>query len=199
MVQANLEVNYNTEGFECPPDHGEEVENALSDENIDLEAWRSVTVRSRQCAEIVYSNFFYPAQGSIFCAYNDKTKDSKDRLDWSEIVFQTYQTEADWALQSPKLLRTIWRFWIVNPDIDTILGQAKSFDNPIHEDSPYMGNRLGDGDNDSDFFALLGYPNGSGVVRMLIDHCSTLGIKTITSVRLLDSPDSTFHLRCTSF
>ena len=132
MVHGNLEINEPFEGFECPPDHGAEVVNAFSNEKIDLEGWRSVAARSRGYSETIYSNFFCPAQGSIFCVYNDKTKDHndpKDRLDWSEIAFQIYQSEAARALQSPKLLRTVWRFWIVNPDTDTILGQAKSFGN----------------------------------------------------------------------
>ena len=195
MVHGNLEINEPLEGFECPPDHGAEVVNAFSNENIDLEGWRSVAVRSRGDSDTFIPTFFCPAQRSIFCAYNDKTKDhndSKDRLEWSDIVSQIYQMEAARALQSPKLLRTVWRFWIVNPDTDTILGQTKSFDNPIDEGLSYTEYRPGDGDDDSGFFALLGCPNGGGVVRMLTDHCSALGHKTITSVRVLDSSDSLF-------
>ena len=37
------------------------------------------------------------------------------------------------------------------------------------------------------FFALLGCPNGGGIVRILIDHCTALDYKTITSVRVLSS------------
>ena len=61
----------------------------------------------------------------------------------------------------------------------------------MDEGLPYTEYHLGD-DNDSGFFTLLGCPNGSGVVRMLIDHSSALGHKTITSVRVLNSPDSLF-------
>ena len=99
--------------------------------------------------------------------------------------------EAARALQPLKFLRTVWRFWIVNPDTATILGQAKSFGNPMDEGLPYTEYHPG-GDNDSGFFALLGCPNSSGVVRMLTDHCSALGHKTITSIRVLNSPDSLF-------
>ena len=45
-------------------------------------------------------------------------------------------------------------------------------------------------ENDSGFFALLGCPNGSGIVRMLTDYCDALGRRTVASVRvLLDSGD----------
>ena len=194
VVRGNLDINYDVERLSCPPDHGPEVVNALETEDIDLEGWCSVAVKSRGFPEELYSNFFCPAQGSIFCAFNDKTNDyndPEDRLHWSEIVFQIYEMEAARALQPLKFLRTVWRSCIVNPDTDTILGQAKSFGNPMDEGLPYTEYHPG-GDNDSGFFALLGCPNGSGVVRMLKDHCSALGHKTITSVRVLNSLGSLF-------
>ena len=78
-----------------------------------LKGWCSVAVKSRGFPEELYSNFFCPAQGSIFCAFNDKTNDyndPEDRLHWSEIVFQIYEMEAARALQPLKFLRTVWRF-----------------------------------------------------------------------------------------
>ena len=168
VVRGNLDINYDVESFSCPPDHGPEVVDDLEIENINLEGWRSVAVTSRGFSDEMCSNFFCPAQGSIFCTFNDKTNhrnDPEDQLHWSKIVFQIYETEAARVLQSLKLLRTIWRFWIVNPDTDTILGEAKSFGNPLDEGLSYTDYHPG-GDNDSGFFALLGCPNGSGVVRM---------------------------------
>lgn len=194
VVRGNLDINYDVERFSCPPDHGSEVVNAFETENIDCEGWWSVAVKSRGSPEKLYDKFFCPAQGSIFCPFNDKTNDLNDpenRLHWSEIVFQIYEMEAARALQPLRLLRTVWRWWIVNPDTVTILGEAKSFGNPIDEGLPYIEYHPG-GDNDSGFFALLGCPNGSGVVRMLTDHCSALGHKTITSVRVLNSSNSLF-------
>ena len=126
--------------------------------------------------------------------FNDKTRDfidPQDRLHWSDIIFQAYEMEAARALQPLKFLRTLWRSWIVNLDTDTILGEAKSFGNPMDEGLPYTEYHPG-GDNDSDFFALLGCPNGSGVLRILTDHCSAVSHTIITSVRVLNSPDSLF-------
>ena len=194
VVRGNVEINYTVERFSCPPDHGQEVVDALETENIELEGWCSVAVKSRGFSDEIYSNFFCPAQGSIFCPLNDKTldhNDPQDRLHWSDIVFQIYETEAVRARQPLSLLRTVWRFWIVNADTDTILGEAKRFGSPMHEGLPYIEYRPG-GDNDSGFFALLGCPNGSGVVRMLTDHCSALGRKTITSVRVLNPSKSLY-------
>lgn len=193
-VQASLEINYGISALECPPNHGTVVENAFLNENIELEDWRSVSVNDRTSSEAIYTNYFCPGQGSIFCTENDKWKDHnhpQDRLQWSEIVFQIHQSEAVKAHQSAKLLRTIWRFWIVDPDTNDILGEAKSFGNPHDEGLPYTEYRQEDSGNDSGFFALLGCPNGSGIVRMLTDHCTALGHKTITSVRVLNSRDST--------
>ena len=46
------------------------------------------------------------------------------------------------------------------------------------------------------FTPLLGSPNGSGLVRMLIDHCDSLGHRTIASVHVLDgSPAATLVIR----
>ena len=108
--------------------HGPEVANAFEAENIDLEGWLSVVVKSRGFPEELYFNLFCPAQGSIFCPFNDKNNDhndSEDRLHWSEIVCQIYEMEAVRALQPFKSLRTVWRFWIVNSDTVTILREAQ--------------------------------------------------------------------------
>ena len=48
VVRGNLDINYDVESFSCPPDHGSEVVNAFETENMDLEGWRSVAVKSRR-------------------------------------------------------------------------------------------------------------------------------------------------------
>lgn len=47
---------------------------------------------------------------------------------------------------------------------------------------PHSADRPEDGDNDACLFALLGCPNGSGIVRMLTDRCNRLGHKTVAMV-----------------
>ena len=141
-----------------------------------------------------YSNFLSAPQGSIVCFNNDKSEDHnapESRLEWSDIIFQVYQMEAAKRLQVLRGLRTIWRFWIVNPDTHSILGEARTHGSPEGQGLPYIEYRPGGTTNDSGFFALLGCPNGSGIVRMLTDHCSALGNRTIESVRVLNSRDTT--------
>ena len=194
VVQADVEINYSLDTLESSPNLGQVVEKAFLNENVEFEGWTQVSVKGRTSTDTCYTNFFCPSQGSIFCIENDKAKDRshpQDRLNWSEIVFQVHHMESARALQSAKLLRTIWRFWILNPDTDDIIRDAKSFGNPHDDDLPYTEYRQEDDGRDSGFFAFLGCPNGSGVVRMLIDHCAALGHKTITSVRVLNSSDST--------
>ncbi len=98
--------------------------------------------------------------------------------------------EAAKPLQELRKIRTIWRFWIVNPDTSIILGEARTYSSP-EDRGTYIEYRPRETTNDGGFFALLGCPNGSGVVRMLVDHCKALGNKTIECVRVLNLRDTT--------
>ena len=132
--------------------------------------------------EAAYPNYFSPTEGSICCLDNDKMKDdneAEDRLEWSEVIFQLHQMEAARTLQLTRNLKIVWRLYIINSVTPTILGEARAQVANRKEGLPYGEYRQGDGG----FFALLGCPNGSGVVRMLIDHCDALGHKNIASVR----------------
>lgn len=105
-------------------------------------------------------------------------------------MFQVYQIEAAKILQPLRKLRTIWRFWIMNLDTHRILGEARVHGSPEDQGLPYVEYRPGETSNHSGFFALVGCPNGSGIVRMLTDYCSALGNKTIECVRVLKSRDT---------
>ena len=194
-VQADIEINYELGFWEGSRDlPNAALENALFNENIDIEGWTYVSVTSNGYQRPAYLNFLSAPQGSIVCINNDKSEDHNapgSRLEWSDIIFQVYQMEAAKKLQILRRLQTIWRFWIVNPDTNRILGEAKTHGSPENQGLPYIEYRPRRTTNDSGFFALLGCPNGSGIVRMLIDHCSALGNKTIESVRVLNSRDNT--------
>ena len=193
-VQADIEINYKSNSLGVLADLGTAaLENALFNENIDVEGWVDVSVTSSGRPDPAYSNFISAPQGSILCINNNKLEDHnapESRLEWSDIIFQVYQMEAAKKLQSLRRLRTIWRCWIVNPDTRKILGEARVHSSPEDECLPYIEYRPGGTKNDGGFFALLGRPNGSGIVRMLTDHCSALGNKTIESVRVLNSRDT---------
>ncbi len=67
-------------------------------------------------------------------------------------------------------IQTIWRFWIAKRDIRAILGEAKSYTSSEDKVS-FIEYRPEATTNDSGFIAIVGCPtNGSGVVRMLLDH-----------------------------
>ena len=194
-VQADIEINYELNSLGVFADLGTAaLENALFNENIDVEGWVHVSVTSSGCPDPAYSSFISATQGSILCINNNKLEDHnapESWFEWSDIIFQVYQMEAAKKLQSLRRLRTIWRFWIVNPDTRRILGEARVHSSPEDQGLPYIEYRPGGTKNDGGFFALLGCPNGSGIVRMLTDHCSALGNKTIESVRVLNLRDTT--------
>ena len=79
----------------------------------------------------------------------------------------------------------------MNPDTRRILGKARVHGRPEDQGLSYIEYRPGGTTNDSGFFALLGCPNGSGIVRMLTDNCNALGNKTIEIVRVLTPSDTT--------
>ena len=169
------------------------LENAFFNENTEVEGWTHVTVKSIGYPDPAYSNFISATQGSIVCVNNNKLEDHnapKSRLEWSDIMFQVYRIEAAKRLQSMRELRTIWRCWIMNPDTRRILGEARVHGSPEDQGLSYIEYRPGGTTNDSGFFALLGCPNGSGIVRMLTDNCNALGKKTIESVRVLKPSDT---------
>ncbi|CAF9943085.1 MAG: hypothetical protein ALECFALPRED_010556 [Alectoria fallacina] len=190
-VQANVEINYELESWEGIADLGSAaLEHASFNENIDIEGWTFVNVKSNGYQDPAYSNFLSAPQGSILCTNNDKLRDyiaPGSRLEWSDIIFQVYQMEAVKKYQALRGLRTIWRYHIINPDTRRILGEARTHGSPEDQGLPFIEYRPGRTTNDSGFFALLGCPNGSGIVRMLTDHCSALGNRTVESVRVLNS------------
>ena len=195
VVAANVELNYY---LEINPLLEPTVEpEALASENLRLEDWKNVVVRSIESPpqdRVPYSNYFNPIQGSIICSNNDKSQDRNDpdeRLQWSEVMFQVYQKMTKDSLQSTKELGTIWRSWVVNSSTLYILAEAQWFgtdEGPPRDMGSYDEYRTGD----RGFFAILGSPNGSGVVRMLSDHCNAFR-KTIISVRVLNPIPPPMH------
>ena len=151
VVAANVELNYY---LEINPLLEPTVEpEALASENLGLEDWTNVVVRSIESLphdKAPYSNYFNPVQGSIVCSNNDRSLDLNDpdeRLQWSEVIFQVYQKIAEDSLQSTKELRTIWRSWVVNSSTMYILAEAQWFgtdEGPPRDMGSYDEYRAGD-------------------------------------------------------
>lgn len=159
--------------------------NALVVENVGLDSWQLANIFAKSQILPAYSNYFNPAEGSILCWYNDKRDDTnapENQLQWSEAIFEVYQMLATRRQQSVKNIRTIWRHWIVNEDTNAIITEARRGDGQEVEHAGYTEFRAGT----SGFYALLGSPNGSGIVRMLTEHAQAFGRKTIEGVRVLN-------------
>ncbi|KAI4199258.1 MAG: hypothetical protein LQ350_004718 [Teloschistes chrysophthalmus] len=166
---AGIELNYDL-GSRVAVEPGMDLE-ALANENLESRNWTEVSVKSKAGPKDTN---------------NDKEKDKNDpadRLEWSKVMFQVYQKVAMDSLQPMTELRTIWRYWIVNTSTRYILSEALWFgtSGPPRDFDSFVEYRPGD----SGFFAILVCQNGSGVVRMLTDHCDAFK-KTITCVRVLN-------------
>ena len=75
------------------------------------------------------------------CVNNNKLADKNapdGRLERSDDIFQVNQMEAAKTLQVPRRLRTIWRFWIINPDTNRILAEARTHGSPEGQGLPYI-------------------------------------------------------------
>ena len=97
-------LNYRLDNLRRWPGMPPEHEDALENENLELEGggWTTVTVNGRTSSRGAYSNLFAPRQGSIICVYNDKSHDGNqphDRLEWSQVISQVYQKLALESLQ----------------------------------------------------------------------------------------------------
>ena len=179
---ASLQLNYRIDTSPGWPGMIRGQEPALRNEGLELEGggWITAGVSSRTANETAYTNLFAPGQGSIVCWANDKIYDGNqpsERLEWSQTLFQTFQTL---ALQPTPPLKTIWRYCIINKETRQILDEARLFGHPREDAELFTEYCPGD----SGFFAICGCPNGTGVVRMLTDHCDALGGRTIAAVRV---------------
>ena len=188
VTAPNIDTSYRVESFDADVDLTGGLTTGLLSQNIRTDGWTFTSVSDRINSEAAYSNYFSCEQGSIICLYNDKTKDhtsQQERLQWSEMVFQVYQMQAAREHQPVREMKTIWRYWIANADTQKILGEAKAHGGPRDDGLGYLEYRPGNDAVDSGFFALLGCPNGNGIVRLLIDHSDALGSRTIESIRVL--------------
>jgi hypothetical protein len=184
VVRDDLTLHYQRRiEAENPRNIEQYLHRALINEGADFEDWKVVTVWSLDGNSInaPYLNYI-SAEGAVVCNFNDKFLDHnepEDRLEWSEMLFQIYANVTREAGKPLKNLRTIWRIVISNGDTTTILGEATKKGSGTWQRT-FLEFKAGT----NGFFALLGCPNGKGIVRMLTEHCNGCGRKTIQSVRI---------------
>lgn len=193
-----MEQVYDVDWFSVDPDLEKAVQAEFSTQGISSNEalWTCCSARDFQLSKAAYFDYFSPIKGSIICMNHDKSEDHTDiaqRLDMSEIIFQSYHLEAVLRHVSCQTLRTIWRYYIINQDsMDLIDETRRAITQP--DDIDLWTEIL---PSENGFFALLGSPNGGSVVHMLIDHCQGLGCKSIECIRIprrLDEHDLCFTL-----
>ena len=186
IVTPSLADNYDLEVRAERPGLSGGVEIAFQHENLRLqeEGWHGVIVESKTSSLQIGHHFFDPKQGSVVCVDNNKFNDGNEppnRLEWSAILFHCHKTVADQLAKPTTKLKTIWRCFIINDQTRQMIGESKTFGSPRDESPLFVEYRP----SDEGFFALLGCPNGKGIVRLCTDHSDALGRKTIACVRVL--------------
>ena len=138
-----------------------------------------------------YVNLFSPQDHIIICDSNNKGEHAPNppKLFWSDVIFALWKQECEKAKLPPSSLKYIVRKHVINKITQDIVAHAyKTFKSgtPSFEAETWLPN----GDTKDVFLALLGSPNGSGVARLLLEHVTELGRKTIASVTTVSHPDS---------
>ncbi|PGH00840.1 hypothetical protein AJ79_08092 [Helicocarpus griseus UAMH5409] len=119
---------------------------------------------------------------------NDKKKDDKDRLLWSQLTWQLWEEVAGEAAGS---LERVIRYNIVNKGTNKMIAEAvkkigSDFDcEELHEFHPSSSNR----DMDEAFTVLAGTDNIKGVIYLFADNHNKLGHKKLKKIRTFDDSD----------
>ncbi|KAK2612590.1 hypothetical protein QQS21_001361 [Conoideocrella luteorostrata] len=122
-----------------------------------------------------YQNYIDASGKSMLCCYNYAEKDrfngQSEQIFWSDLMAVCYHTVMRQHGQSTKNLETVWRISIKN---EITKGVIKRF---VSKPRSVKYFELG-----TEFFALLGTVNGSGVARMLATYPQMFGRRIIARV-----------------
>lgn len=141
--------------------------------------------------EGLYVNSFHHSGKAIACLHNDKQFDDiTTRMFWSDIFYNQYRLFIDEYTNDVRMtdLEAIWRMNIINPDTQNVIKACI----PHGTNEPCYEFR----DNTRQFFALLGTPNATGIVRMLREYPGAFGRKTIDTIRVF--PNGKWFYMCLS-
>ncbi|GFF94221.1 hypothetical protein IFM53868_07470 [Aspergillus udagawae] len=142
-----------------------------------------------------YANVYYPSSGLLVADENyspEKTKPEYKKQgtpyvklkQWSDVVFLNWQQECSAAGTSVSGLKAVIRFSIANTDAGNIIAQVTGGQTIGGYKNPMVFKP-----GESNYNALLGTPNGSGVAWLLINHKAQMGVKTIASISLFRSKE----------
>lgn len=191
---ANLDIRYENNSWSAEPGIDDACLAALTNAGIGLEqGWELSNIytrpRTSDTQESVYSNFMSAIEGCIVCVNNNKDKDTNEpgnRLQWSQAIFQVYEQLASKTHTTLKTLNTVWRCYIINTDTNKLITALMRETRNANGLPTRRDNYIEFVEGQSGFYALLGSPNGSGIVRMLTEFSEALGRKNILSVRIME-------------
>ncbi|KAK3167282.1 hypothetical protein OEA41_010409 [Lepraria neglecta] len=135
----------------------------------------------------IYSNQFNWRDGAMILKENFKARDRNlplRRLFPSEVIWQCYQTAAREANKKTSKLRIIVRHSVENESTLNAIWHAARNSTCTQDEVPDLGYKVYT-DVDDGFYAILGSTNGASMMRMLIDHKSQIGFRTVERVVVL--------------
>ncbi|KAL8709199.1 MAG: hypothetical protein Q9220_006079 [cf. Caloplaca sp. 1 TL-2023] len=158
-----------------------------------------------------YYNLFETNGGVLIAEGNWRYTDSQKALQWSEIMYQTWQLAMAKANTLGKdhppggpisNLQSVVQHIVTNKDTKAVLTTAYQAQGwVIGHDGPEQWRKWTEGDQPYFFYALLGTDNVKGVVWLLNDHADEMGRKEISAVWTrwsMGSPDMWYvlYIRC---
>ncbi|KAL8695815.1 MAG: hypothetical protein Q9224_003139 [Gallowayella concinna] len=177
----------------------EELQQGLKNRNIDidgLDIWdvSSFDPNTRQQDKTTpYFNLFNTQQGVIIAVTNSRVWDGQKKLEWSEIVYQTWQhaqTKADELSHAGEEhapggpisnLRSMVQHIVTNKGTQDIIQNAyKAYGWVPKKDDGWR--EWSEAKTRPSFYAILGTDNVKGTVWLLHDHAVAIGRKEISSI-----------------
>ncbi|KAL8870014.1 MAG: hypothetical protein Q9174_003840 [Haloplaca sp. 1 TL-2023] len=127
-----------------------------------------------------YQNMFHAQDGNIIATSNWRAQDIQKKLQWSELVFQTYKAILEPG-QKASGLRSVIQVDVTNTATFRIVkGIYDSQSIDFFTDMEWR--RWTIGQHTKSFYALLGLDNIKGTVWLLRDHAGEIGKKVITGI-----------------
>ena len=173
------------------------VQSSLAGAGISVSNLRYVEVTSkggrRKDKETAYNNHIDGRNGVILTAdmFKASDKNSPDKQLWaSEVIWQSWLYLAKTEKRHARCLRIIGQYFVTNAETKQIIWESLE-----HSATTRVGPVRGHVEYsplDDGFHALLGSPNGKTMMRMLLDHKSHLGYKTVERIVLVG--DETLEL-----
>lgn len=183
-------------GLDAPEDlHQQLIDRGMAHENLDLWYTTSKNPETGQDSkEQAYMNVVDTASGIIIAMGNWRESDQQKTLQWSELMYQTWQLaqkEADNMALIDKShppgkpisnLRSVVQHTIINKGTQGVLRAAyKAAGYPIGQgDTTWQ--KWTEADTRFFFFGLLGTDNCKGTVWLLNDHSAEIGKKMVSTI-----------------